>query len=264
MFKEITLPKKILGSFADEKIDIFCYEIVDSTNKRARLYATDTELDASRAILFVADGQTEGRGRLGRSFYSPRSTGLYMTLLLVAPEDELFTRMTALCAVAVRKAVWDMMGVETGIKWVNDLYLGERKVAGILAESFVAGERRCVALGIGINICTEDFPEELSAIAGSLTKKRRESEEEQRADRLALAFSVCKEMKKALQCRNVGEYMDIYRAASCVIGREISFFENGREKRGRAADINDRGELVVDTADGRITLCGGEISVRLR
>lgn len=261
MLTQITLPKEVLDSFAKEKIDIFYYGTVDSTNKRAREHAANKA--PSRAALIVADGQTEGRGRLGRSFYSPDGTGLYMTLLLPAPREELFTRLTALCAVAVRGAIGDIFGVETSIKWVNDLYLDGRKVAGILAESFAVGEVRYVALGVGVNICTKDFPEELSGLAGALSEGR-ESEDEERADRLALAFSICKELMAALESEELGQYMELYRRASCVIGREIRFFENGEEKQGRAVDINDRGELIVNTADGKRALCGGEISVRLK
>ena len=261
MLIEMTLPKKIRDSFAEKKIELFYYDTLDSTNKRARAYAAEKK--PREAVLIVAERQSAGRGRLGKSFYSPEGTGLYMTLLLPAPKEELFTRLTALCAVATRKAIIDIFGAQTSIKWVNDLYLAGRKVAGILAESFAVGEERYVALGVGVNICTQEFPSELSAIAGSLNRKA-ESREEARGDSLALAFSVCNELMTALTSGNMGEYMDIYRRASCVIDRDISFFENGEEKQGRAVDINDRGELIVKTADGTRALCGGEISVRVR
>ena len=262
MLEKITLPRRIIDSFDKEKIDVYYYKTVDSTNKRARFLATEHSL--ARPTLIIADGQSEGRGRMGKSFYSPSSTGLYMTLVLPVEEGELFTRLTALCAVAVRKAIIDIFGVKTKIKWVNDLYLSDKKVAGILAECFEADSRRYVALGVGVNVFTSDFPTEIEEIAGSLTAQKEEDADEQGAIRIALAFSICRELMSIMRSDDLTQYMQIYREASCVINKDIIFFENREEKRGRAVDINERGELIVHTAQGIRILCGGEISVRLR
>ena len=132
-------------------ISLIRYAITDSTNTRAKEYINSG--DEPIPALFIADGQTDGRGRMGRSFYSPEQTGLYATLLFKAPksEDRLLS-LTSLAAVAAAEAIDELLGVSVEIKWVNDLYKNGRKVAGILAESFERYSQRYIALGIGINL----------------------------------------------------------------------------------------------------------------
>ena len=138
-----------------------------------------TNLEAKRLILsgeklpfcVVADSQTNGRGRLSRSFYSPNKTGLYFTIALPFSDFEI-TTITAKTAVAVCKALEEIK-VTPGIKWVNDIYLNNRKICGILAEAvndIETGRISSIIIGIGINVTTVDFPRELSEIAGSIQK----------------------------------------------------------------------------------------------
>ena len=259
---EKSISPALNGYFYDEGIQLFCYSVADSTNKRAREYCAEAELSPVPTALFIADAQSEGRGRLGRSFFSPASTGLYMTLLIEAPQNDKFTLITALAAVAVREAVSRIFGVETAIKWVNDLYLGDRKVAGILAESFVAGERRYVALGVGVNLSTEDFPEELCRKAGSLISDGKDAEELE-ALRYALAFEICRGFLGSLR-GEAGAYMEQYRRHSCVIGKQMTFVRDGEERGGVALGITDCGELEVLLSTGERTLLStGEISVKV-
>lgn len=263
MSKGSCVPEKILKSFADSGIALFCYGETDSTNLRAREYAQQGEGRAAVPALFVADKQTCGRGRQGRSFYSPDSDGLYMTLLLEAPTTgNSFARLTALSAVAVAEAIDEILGERVAIKWVNDLYLRGKKVAGILAESFPVEQRRYVALGIGINIFTREFPEELAAKAGSLCSGDSLEYEERRAIACALALVISRRLISALGASDQSEYMEKYRAASCVIGRRISFSFDGQMRQGVATDINDMGELCVELDSGEhVGLSTGEISV---
>ena len=262
MSRDKSLPEKIYRDFEDAGIDLIYYDCTDSTNRRAREHAAYGEVH--RPVLFVADSQTEGRGRLGRSFYSPDSTGLYMTLLMKAPEGRAFALLTSVAAVVSRRIISRMTGVDTRIKWVNDLYFDGRKVAGILAESFSGGDERYVALGLGINLTTAVFPEEISDVAGALMSGRDGSPEELFADRLAMAFLISKELIKAMTETDLSAYMNEYREASCVIGREIEFTENGRVFCGRALDINSDGSLKVLTDSGERTLAGGEISLKVK
>lgn len=248
--------------FKEQGIDLFCYSVADSTNKRAREYCAESALSPVPPTLFIADGQSEGRGRLGREFFSPPSTGLYMTLLIEAPENDRFTLITALAAVAVREAVSRIFGVETAIKWVNDLYLCGKKVAGILAESFVAGERRYVALGVGVNLTTDDFPKELRDKAGSLISHSDDAEELD-ALRYALGYEISRGFLEALK-GDAGAYMEQYRRHSCVIGKSIRFVRDGKEHEGEAVGITDCGELEVLLSTGENTLLStGEISVKV-
>ncbi len=231
------------------------FALTDSTNKEARLYVERGEYAAHLPVLFIADAQTAGRGRMGRSFYSPADTGLYMTLLLQAPEDGTFSLLTSLTAVAASDAIDELFGIELKIKWVNDLYLGGRKVAGILAESFTADTRRFVAVGIGINLSTESFPEDIADKAGALCVGDAVTRKNE------LAVLICQKLLASLG-GDTESAMQKYRERSCVIGRMIRFTRGGESLRGEAVDIQNDGSLAVKLTSGEhILLSTGEISV---
>ena len=255
MCEEKRAPKALYEYFSAEGIELFCYGITDSTNKRAR----EQGQIEGRAALFIADGQTEGRGRLGRSFFSPDGTGLYMTLLTEAPKGDAFALMTSVAAVTLREGISRIFDVDTDIKWVNDLYLDGKKVAGILAESFVCEDKRYVALGMGVNLTTKEYPEELEGIAGAIVKDIESDELE--VKRYALAFEVTRGLLEALD-RDTDGYMERYRRYSCVIGKSIVFTQNGESKRGEAVDITPKGELLVKVDGETVSLSSGEITVR--
>ncbi len=234
---------------------VFDYELTDSTNLQARQYAA-----AGKPVLpslFVARAQTEGRGRLGRSFYSPADTGLYMTLLfrLGSCESGL---ITAYAAVALADTIEGQLGLLPKIKWVNDLYLNSKKVAGILAESFESEGERLVALGVGVNITTSAFPTELCQKAGALMGAEAEATDTLRH---RLAFEFCSRLLQMyeLPC---DEYMQKYREYSCVLGRRICFSRGGEEYSGVAEDIDGEGALLARLQNGKpCRLAVGEISV---
>jgi BirA family biotin operon repressor/biotin-[acetyl-CoA-carboxylase] ligase len=168
--------------------------------------------------------------------------------------------MTALTAVVCRRAIERVLGVSVEIKWVNDLYLSGKKVAGILAESFECDGRRLVAVGIGINISTHEFPDDIRATADSLKRGGRISG----ARRAVLAEAVTQGLLEAFSAEDVSDYMRDYRAYSCVIGREVEYTCGNERGRGTAIDITDAGALIVSTDSGTVTLRGGEISLRVR
>ncbi len=152
---------------------VFLYETTDSTNTRAREYAR-AHPENRRPTLFIADSQTAGRGRLGRSFHSEKGVGIYLSLLLY-PTDRGAdaTRLTARAAVALARAVEETSGLSPDIKWVNDLYSNGKKLAGILAECEMNSEGKIayLVLGMGINVYITDYPEEISAIATSIERE---------------------------------------------------------------------------------------------
>lgn len=163
-------------SFSPEG-SIYYYDTLPSTNDKAKELAAK---GAPHGTVIIAGSQTNGRGRMGRSFYSPSGTGLYMSIIL-RPDisAELATCLTAVSAVAVHKTLYSLFNKETEIKWVNDLLLDSKKVCGILAEgaplrsvsntspnAFAAIEY--IVIGIGINLSDSGFPSELAGIAGSL------------------------------------------------------------------------------------------------
>ena len=150
-------------------VTVRVFDEIDSTNTEAkRMVADGFKADA----ILVAHTQTAGRGRMGRSFYSPAQTGAYFSILhtLDTPLCDAVA-ITSAASVAVMRAIRTLAGIQTDIKWVNDLYYNGKKICGILTEAVSAGESIHVIVGIGINLDTADFPEELKAIAGSLNAK---------------------------------------------------------------------------------------------
>lgn len=242
-----------------EKCVFIRFENTDSTNMRAREYAK--EKNAEVPAFFIADMQSAGRGRLGRSFYSPDCAGLYMTLLFKSePNSEIFARITAIAAVCASDAVFECTGIRTKIKWVNDLYSENRKVAGILAESFVENGERFVALGVGINIFETVFPIDIADKAGALLSSEAGVDWREKRDELALCLG--KKLLEAVKKLDFGEYIEKYREYSCVIGKKIRFSRRENEYFATALDITDSGALLVLCENGeKEELSSGEISV---
>ena len=248
------------ASLLERGISLYSFDNINSTNSFAReLFASG---EGKAPALVVADSQSEGKGRMGRSFYSPSGTGIYMTLVLdVTDCDARSTvKITSASAVAVSRAIERITGKRVGIKWVNDLYLDQKKVCGILAESFVADGKRYVMVGVGINLSTKCFPTELSGIAGSLEAS---VEKEVRRELVLAACCEILDTYTAL-CGGDVSYMGEYRERSVVIGRRIRFMSGERTGEGVAVSIDDSGALKVLCDGGvEISLCSGEITIRL-
>lgn len=243
-----------------ELVARYHFDIIDSTNKEARRYARS---GGDAPALFVANGQSEGRGRLGRSFYSPVGTGLYMTLLMDVTADraESITRLTSLAAVAVTDALREVTNISSRIKWVNDIYIDGKKVCGILAESFFEADRRYVALGVGINLDTSVFPADISDIAGNIGVRATDSL------KARLSEAVAKRILRLYALAEGGDlsYMVAYRERSAVLGRRVTFSQNGESREGVAVSVNDDGGLEVRLDNGcTVLLSSGEITVRLK
>ena len=237
-------------------VEIRIFDEIDSTNTEAKRYCLG---GGSVPALFWADGQTSGRGRMGRSFYSPSESGIYLSLLTAAPQDaDSLTRVTSAAAVALHRAIFDELGIDTGIKWVNDLYFKGKKIAGILAESFFVGDTRYIIIGAGINLSTAVFPEELRGKAGALVRDCGS------ALRARLSARAAHNLLDCLDDLGNEEMVDYYRAHSVVLGRAVTFCENGEEYRGVAESIDGLGRLSVRLENGGSRLLsGGEISLRL-
>ncbi len=206
--------------------------------------------------VLIASSQTEGRGRVGRSFYSPDESGLYMSLLL-RPEDGINPlRITTDAAVAVAIALEKLSGKETGIKWVNDIYINERKVCGILTEASFSGGGY-VILGIGINVLepAEGFPEDIKMRAGSVFSKNNKY----------LREKVAVQILKEINCkRSDEEVLEEYRNRSVVTGQKIDVIKNGTVERAVAMAINNDFSLLIKKEDGSIeNLNSGDISIRI-
>ena len=230
-----------------------------STNTRAKELAAQ---GAPHGTLVCARAQTGGRGRFGRRFFSPPESGIYMSLLLrpQIPAQQAVL-MTTMSAVATARAIEKLADVHVQIKWVNDLYIGEKKTCGILCEAgmdFESGQLEYAIAGIGVNTAPVVFPEELSQIATSVGNACGHDISKNR-----LIAQICNCMEELYPQLENGAFMQESRERSNVIGRKIIAYRGDVSFTGTALDIDDEGGLIVETDAGVQTLRSGEISIRL-
>lgn len=245
-----------LGALAD-RIDLRVFEEIDSTNAEAKRMASEG-LRTDRPCLLAAVRQTAGRGRMGRSFYSPADTGAYFSLLYTPAEPlENAVTITSAAAVAVMRAIRRLTALQVQIKWVNDLYWNDKKICGILTEAVTCGQSTHIVIGIGINIRTVCFPEALSEIAGSLRQAELSP---------SVLIAACTEELLPLLSQADGRgWLEEYRRYSMVLQRPIVWTEQGQQTVGIAREIDADGALLAEDAEGRIhRLYSGEISVKMQ
>ncbi len=249
---------KALGVTAPK---IITYSLTDSTNTRAREFAKSHQENKTPTV-FIADGQTNGRGRRGRSFFSEQGAGIYISFLIY-PEARGAdaTRVTAHAAVALAEAVSAITPLQPKIKWVNDIYAGEKKLAGILAESEMSedGNVAFLVVGMGINVYKTPLPAEISATATSV-----EAECSERVSR----ESLCAEIIKRFLLSSMPEehILARYRALSLVTGKEITVTRiSGESYTAKAAEILDDYSLLIKRPDGSSErIFTGEVSTRIK
>lgn len=252
------LSEKEIKKHLEHKASVSVFKTIDSTNNEAK---RRLESGFSGKALIAAETQTGGRGRLGRTFYSPESTGLYFTVILPADFSfEEITLLTPAAAVAVMRVIERVTGKKVKIKWVNDIYLEDKKICGILAEAvtnFETGKLSGVAVGIGINLSTADFPEEIAQVASSLGIEN--------ADRNFIAASIANELFAFAQNLSARKFIPEYRENSYVTGKDIFVIKGEKKYEARAVGIDVDGGLITELPDGtQEILRGGEISVRIK
>lgn len=238
------------------------FDSIDSTNTRARELARQ---GAPHGTVLIANHQTGGRGRRGRSFHSPAGSGIYMSVILrphCAPQQ--IMHLTCAAAVAMCDAAEAATGLRPGIKWTNDLVCGKRKIAGVLTELGFDnhGNVDFAVIGIGINCCQQedDFPEDIRSIAGSLA-----SVSGQEIDRAAVAAAMMDALFRmdAELLTGKAHTLNRYRQDCITLGQEISLVRGEEVRHGIALDIDDDGALIVRFCDGQISAVNsGEVSVR--
>ncbi|MGN0522179.1 MAG: biotin--[acetyl-CoA-carboxylase] ligase [Eubacterium sp.] len=236
-------------------IEVLYYPSIDSTNNQCKRLLADGR---EGIFLVTADEQTAGRGRQGKSFYSPPMTGVYFSLV-IHPKTTLKNAVTATtaAAVAVCRAIETLTDKKPKIKWVNDVYLNGAKICGILTEAvtnFESGIVDSVIIGIGINIKTIDFPDDVDG-AGSLGEG---------VSRSRLIAQIVNELMN-IASGDYKSFIDYYRSHSLVIGERINFIQNGKITPATAVAIDETGGLEVRLENGEVTvLRSGEISIRKR
>lgn len=242
---------------------LYWYPTTDSTNTRAKKLA---ENGAPHGTVVIAGHQTQGRGRMGRSFHSPESGGIYMSVIL-RPNCTPTKLMHLTCAVAVAMcdAVASATGFRPGVKWINDLVANQKKLGGVLTELSVNPKTHLVdyaVVGIGINCSQEqkDFPEELQEIAISL--KTAAGANPSIPHLAAAMVKALWEMDKLLLCQK-DAIMSRYRQDCITFGKEVVLLRADTQQYGTALDIDDDGQLLVQFQDGRTEYVNsGEVSCR--
>lgn len=241
--------------------NLYFFDTIDSTNTRAKQMASE---GAPHGTVLIADSQTGGRGRMGRSFHSPAGSGIYLSMLL-RPQCSASQLMHLTCATAVAAAdgIQAATGLRPSIKWTNDLVVGKKKLGGILTELSLdsVGNVEYAVVGIGIN-CTQnadDFPEELQSIATSLRLCT-----ENAVDRAAVIAQILAALHSMWE--NLWDTASIlcqYRKDCITIGQDISLVRGDEIRHGKALDVDDTGGLIVQFADGELQSVGsGEVSIR--
>lgn len=250
------LNAEMIQKAADEiKAPLYVFETIDSTNNYAKILASK---NAPHGTAVIANHQSAGRGRQGHSFYSPKDTGLYFSLLLRPQNAEHLSRITPAAAVAAVQAIEENTGIRPGIKWVNDLFIGKKKIAGILSEAisdFETGSVSAIIIGIGINCHPMKFPDELETIADSLNQKS--------LSRNALAASLWKNLLYWTEHLEDPQLMELYRRDSIILNKDILYTQNNETLHAFVKGINAEGNLILLKPDGtEELLSSGEISVR--
>ncbi len=249
----------------DHRDSLICLKSVDSTNN----YAKALSLKGYDGTCYiVTDEQTGGRGRRGRSFYSPAGQGIYLTgLYHPAVLPSLVSNFTAYVAAAVCRAIESTSELKPAVKWPNDILLSEKKACGILTEMALEGETgalQYLITGMGINVCQEpeDFPEEIRSAATSLKAECGHD-----IKRSVLCAALINELDDAMEAflREDRAYWEYYRARCSTLGKAVYILSGDQKVPGFAEDLAEDFGLIVRWEDGRReTVYAGEVSLRPR
>ena len=255
--KERRIKRKI-GALSKD-LPIIVYKTIDSTNTQAKLSAENGQY---KDAVFIASEQTAGRGRLGRSFISEGGKGLYLSILLGGPfAPDSAVSLTTYMAVIASRCIERLTGTNPKIKWVNDVYLGGKKLAGILTEGKAdeSGEALKFAVGgLGINLLKQEFDTEVKSIATTL-----EDECDKRVDVNVLAAMIVKEFFENVPLAGTTEIAKEYKSRSFLIGERVNVIKPTETYEALVTDITDKCELVLKLDDRKTEILStGEVSVR--
>ena len=220
-------------------IDIYTYKKVTSTNDIAKKLALN---GAKHGTIVISEEQTNGKGRLGRSFYSPANTGIYMSIILklsLTTMDSVL--ITTSSAVAICDAIEKLTGINCQIKWINDIYLNCKKIAGI---NFTQPKN--------------DFPEELRKIASSLFEHNNST-----INRNLLCAEIANNILNMISKIENYDFISEYKKRSIVLNQDIIYTSKGISLIGKAIDIANDGSLIVKNSDGSTKILNsGDITIR--
>lgn len=241
------------------QFDIQVFPVIDSTNTKAMELAKQ---NAPEGTVVIAGAQTAGRGRRGRSFFSPSDTGVYISLVL-RPKTEMSKAVfiTTAAAVAVCRAIEAMGSYYPQIKWVNDVFLNGKKVSGILTEAAMNledGTMDYAVVGIGVNAYApkEGFPQDIENVAGAVFERPTHDVRNKLAALILQSFI-------DFYHSSYTSHTQEYRKRCFVIGRQVKILQGETSRSVKVLDVDENCHLVVENQDGtQQALQGGEISLR--
>lgn len=256
----IILDKKILEQYLNQKLNIEIFNELDSTNNYLKKLGSQGEKGNQ---LVIALSQTGGRGRMGRSFYSPNGTGIYFSLLLYpefSAEKSLF--LTVMAAVSVAETVMKYNKNNVKIKWVNDIYIDGKKVCGILTEGAINSNKKLdyAVVGIGINVIAPEngFPDDIKDIATTIFPGNTENNIKEKivADVVNIFFNMYNGVDN--------NYIKRYKEYSYLTGKEVNIISGESTRPATVIDITDDCHLLVKNENGELEeISSGDVSVRL-
>lgn len=234
--------------------------IADSVTSTNTILKEQARKGAPHGTVLIAKEQTAGRGRLGRSFYSPDSSGLYMSVVLRLDCDNVFSELiTPAAAVAVVRALISQGVKNPGIKWVNDIYCDEKKICGILTEvefSALTSTPEFFIVGIGINLDTKIFPDDIKDIAGSAFKNSD-------FDINLLSAHILDNLLSLCENADPKSFLSEYKNLSILNNRKVSLISAGKITPALVIGIDDSFRLVVKFPDDSIShINTGEVSIK--
>jgi BirA family biotin operon repressor/biotin-[acetyl-CoA-carboxylase] ligase len=241
--------------------NIIHFDTIDSTNTKAKELAANGIEDGT---IIISEEQTAGRGRFGRQWSSPKYKGIWFSVVLKPLIDPInASNITLIGAAAVCLALKDL-GIDTKIKWPNDILLNDKKVCGILTEmSSELNQINYLVMGIGINVNTsyDEFPRELTSSAASL-----KSETNAAISRQKLLASILEHFENLydsyIKDNNLKSIIDVCRINSSLIGKKIQLYQKGVKISAKAIDITENGLLTIEHEDGHLeNIISGEVSM---
>ncbi len=240
---------------------VIYYDSIESTNKEGKKIAVKSD----EGLVIIGEEQTQGRGRMGRGWVSPKGKGVWMTLVLKPKINPLDSRKISLIASAAVVKAMENLGIEGQLKWPNDILINRKKIAGILTEincEIDLVNYILVGIGINVNLDKEDFPKDLQEKASSI-----KIELGKKISRQKLVANILNEFEvlydEFIEENNIKKSIEINREKLVFLGENIRVIENGKEKISRAKALDDNGLLVIENQDQSIEkLFSGEISIR--
>lgn len=261
---DLLLPEEIRSRLTTAKLGqglIYYFPELESTNNEAKKLAA---AGCPEGTIILAEAQVSGRGRLARGWFSPFAKGIWLSIVLRPPfHPQEAPKCTMMAAVAVNKAIKRIAGVESGIKWPNDILFQGKKIVGILTEMSAemdAINHVVLGMGINVNIEQQDFPEELAAIATSVAVAAGHP-----VFRLELLAAILEELEEVYRQAVEEGFADIFRqwrSHSVTLGQSVNVLGINNQFSGVAIDIDNDGALLVKTEQGIERVIAGDVSIR--